>query len=101
MEFNHGDLYYTSAVLKDEAKRLGDFLVEEKFFDGRHVSVQLTKDGQTMQVRFPVKAGFEKSESYVASVRALGIRMSQIVFTGRPIEIDLCDSQLKTLPRSL
>jgi hypothetical protein len=96
LEFNHGDLYYTSAVSKEDVKRLGDFLVEEKFFDGRHVSVQLTNNAQTIQVRFPVKSGFEKDESYVVSVHALGVRISQKVFHGRPIEIDLCDSQLKT-----
>jgi hypothetical protein len=97
MEINHGDLYYTSAVSKDDAKRLGDFLVQQKIFDGRQISMQLTKNGQTMQVRFPVKPGFEKNEAYVASVQALGVQISQQVFQGAPLEVDLCDDSLKTL----
>jgi len=97
MEINHGDLYYTSAVSKDDAKRLGDFLVQQKIFDGRQISMQLTKNGQTVQVRFPVKPGFEKNEAYVASVQALGVQISQQVFQGAPLEVDLCDDALKTL----
>jgi hypothetical protein len=97
MEFNHGDLYYTSAVSKDDAKRLGDFLVQQKIFDGRQISMQLTKNGQTVQVRFPVKPGFEKNEAYVASVQVLGDQISQQVFQGASLEVDLCDDALKTL----
>ncbi len=100
MEFNHGDLYYlyyTSAVSKDDAKRLGHFLVEQKIFDGRQISMQLSKIGQTVQVRFPAKPGFEKNEAYAASVQALGVQISQQFFQGAPLEVDLCDAALKTL----
>lgn len=76
LEVNHADLYYTTAVSAEDAKALGAFLSQAKFFDGRHISVQLAKEGQTAQVRFPVKAGFDKNEPYVASVRALGDQIS-------------------------
>ena len=97
LKVNQSDLYYTTAVSKTEAEALGDYLVQAKFFDGRQLSVQLTKEGQTLQVRFPVKPGFEKDEAYAASVGVAAEELSQKVFRGQPVEIDLCDSELKTL----
>jgi hypothetical protein len=97
LKVSQADLYYTTAVSKDEAQALGDYLVQKEFLDGRHLSVQLTKEGQTLQVRFPVKPGFEKDEAYVASVGVMGRELSQEVFHGTPTEVDLCDSELKTL----
>jgi hypothetical protein len=97
LKVNQADLYYTTAVSKADAQALGDYLVQEKFLDGRHLSVQLTKADQTLQVRFPVKPGFEKDEAYAASVGGAAEELSQKVFHGQPTEIDLCDSELKTL----
>ena len=44
-----------------------------------------------------MKPGFEKDEAYIASVHALGAQISQQVFNGAPVEVHLCDSDLKTL----
>jgi hypothetical protein len=97
LEVNHGELYYTAAVSQEDAKRLGAFLVQEKIFDGRPISMQLTKKGETAQLCFPVKPGFEKDAAYVASVHDLGVQISQQVFQGAPVEVHLCDNELKTL----
>jgi hypothetical protein len=97
LEVNHGQLYYTTAVSQEEAKALGAFLVEVQIFDGRQISIQLTKAGQILQVRFPVKPGLDQDEAYIASIRALGAQISQNVFHGAPVEVDLCDQDLKTL----
>src|ERR1700685_2953305 len=88
MEVNHADLYYTRAVSQEDAKALGAYLVEAKIFDGRHISLQLTKADRTIQVRFPVKPGVDKDEAYIASIRALGADISQKVFHGAPVEVD-------------
>ncbi len=77
LKVNQADLYYTTAVSKADAQALGDYLVQAKFFDGRQLSVQLTKEGQTLQVRFPVKPGFEKDEAYAASVGTMRRRNSR------------------------
>jgi hypothetical protein len=97
LEFNHADLYYTTAVTREEAKQLGDYLLKQKFFDGRHVSVQLTKEKQTFQVRFPVKADYLKDKSYLAEIRAMDVELSKNVFHGAPVEVHLCDGDFKTL----
>lgn len=97
LEFNHADLYYTSTVTREEAKQLGDYLVKQKFFDGRHVSVQLTKAGDTFQFRFPVKADYLKNKSYLAEIRAMDVELSKNVFHGAPVEVHLCDGDFKTL----
>jgi hypothetical protein len=97
LEVNHADLYYTTAVSQEEAKALGAFLVKAEIFDGRHISIQLTREGQTTQVRFPVKPGFDKDGAYIDTIRALGYQISQNVFHGAPVEVDLCDQNLKSL----
>jgi hypothetical protein len=97
LEVNHADLYYTAAVSQEDAKALGAFLVTAQIFDGRHISIQLTKEKQAAQVRFPVNPGFDKDEAYIASIRTLGAQISQNVFHGAPVEVDLCDQDLKTL----
>jgi hypothetical protein len=43
-----------------------------------------------------VNPGFDKDEAYIASIRALGAQISQNVFHGAPVEVDLCDQDLKT-----
>jgi hypothetical protein len=97
LEVNHADLYYTTAVSQEEAKALGAFLVKAEIFDGRHISIQFTRQGPTTQVRFPVKPGFDKNEAYIDTIRALGYQISQNVFHGAPVEVDLCDQDMKTL----
>jgi hypothetical protein len=97
LEVNHAQVYYTTAVSQEDAKALGAFLVEAQIFDGRQISIQLTKTDRTLQVRFPVKAGFDKDEAYVTSIRALAAQISQHAFHGAPVEVDLCDRDLKTL----
>jgi hypothetical protein len=67
LKVNHADLYYTSAVSQEEAKALGAFLVKTEVFDGRHMSTQLTRDGQTTRVRFPVKASARSARSDIRS----------------------------------
>jgi hypothetical protein len=97
LEFNHGDLYYTPAVSGEDADRLGTFLVEQKYFAGKHVSVQLTKDGPTFKVRNVVQPGFEKNEAYVALSATFGAQISGRVFHGEPLEMEMCDAHFKTL----
>ena len=97
LEVNHAELYYTAAVSKEEAQALGAYLVEAKVFDGSHISVQLTREGQMTQVRFPLKPGANVDEAFIASARELASQISQNVFHGAPVEIDLCNEQMKTL----
>ena len=55
LEFNGGELYYTKNVNEAEARKLGEYLVNEKFFDGAKKTIQLDKSGDTYLFRAVVK----------------------------------------------
>jgi len=55
LDYNGGELYYTKNVTESEAKKLGDYLVKEEFFDGKEKTVQLDKSGSTYQFRMVVQ----------------------------------------------
>jgi hypothetical protein len=97
LTFKNGELYYTSGVTKDEADKLGNFLVKSGFFDGEKKSVQLNKEDGTYQVRLVIKPGFENNAPYIEQCKQAAKEVSQNVFQGAPVVIHLCDDQLKTL----
>jgi hypothetical protein len=97
LEFNKGELYYTEKVTEAEAKKLGNFLVEASFFNGDEKSVQLTKEGETYQIRYPVKEGFEKDANYEKTAAFFGAALSKELFDNKPVEIHMTDDGLKTV----
>jgi hypothetical protein len=97
LKVNQADLYYTAAVSKEDAARLQNFLIHSKLCGDNQISIQLTKSGSMRQFRMVVKPGFEKDESYYATVRALGATLSAKVFGGAPLEVHLCDDHFRTL----
>jgi hypothetical protein len=97
MKVNNADVYYTRAVSQAEAQALGDFLVRAKLFDGSQRSVQLTREGRTVQIRFPVNRGAEKDPACIALAREIATQAARDVFRGSPVEVDLCDANFNTL----
>ncbi|MBC8044956.1 MAG: hypothetical protein IAF08_16075 [Rhizobacter sp.] len=97
LEFNGGELYYTKAVTEAEARKLGDYLVEGKFFDGTKKSAQLNKEGAAYEFRVVVKDGAEKDEQNAVLFQQIAQELSQNVFGGAAVNVHLCDAQLKTL----
>lgn len=96
LDFNGGELYYTKNTTEADAKKLGDYLVKGKYFDGEKKTVQLDKSGDTYQVRMVVKEGTEKDEKNVALFQVIANDISKNVFGGAKTEIHLCDDHLKT-----
>ncbi|HEX4072838.1 MAG TPA: hypothetical protein VHX68_16785 [Planctomycetaceae bacterium] len=97
LKVNQSDLYYTSAVSKEDAQRLRDVLVESKICGDKQISMQITKSGKMLQFRFVVKPGSDKDESQIPTVQAMGAMLSSVVFGGAPLEIHLCDDHFQTL----
>jgi hypothetical protein len=97
LEYGKGELYYTKNVTEAEAKKLGDYLNKEKFFEGEGKTVQLDKSGDTYQFRIVLKEGLDKDEKYITGGRNAAIEISKNVFDGAKVEVHLCDNKLKTL----
>lgn len=96
-EFNGGELYYTSQVTEDEATKLGQYLVKEKFFDGARKTVQLNKNGRTYEFRVVMKEDGDKGSKVVEMFTAVSNELSENVFNGGKVVVHLCDDRLKTL----
>lgn len=97
LTFNGGQLFYTSSVTEAEAKKLGQYLVENGFFDGNLKTVQINKSGNTYEFRMVVKKGIEQDESMVLAAKMLAIELSESVFNNAPVDIHFCDERLETI----
>jgi ribosomal protein S16 len=97
LTFNKGQLFYTDAVTEAEAKKLGQFLTDIKYFDGREVSVQLNKTGATYEIRLVVKEGAKLTDQDRSSFQVIALRASRQVFAGAPVHVHVCDQHFKTL----
>jgi hypothetical protein len=95
--FKAGELYYTSQVTEGDAKSLGEFLVETGFFDDNPKTIQLSKSGNTYQLRIVVQEGIEKSEEMLAVFKEMAQLLSDSIFNGAPVEVHVCNDRLRTL----
>lgn len=95
----NNELYYTTNVKEEEAKKLGDYLVKEEFFakDGNSRTVQLNKSGSTYEFRMVVKEGLDKDQATVDLMKTVAAELSKGVFNGATVDVHLCDDTLKTL----
>lgn len=97
LEFNGGQLYYTSAVSAAEANKLGNYLVNGEFFDGNEKTVQLNKEGTIYEFRMVIKKGIENDQEFIQLFKQFSTELSTNVFEGNQVDIHLCDDTLKTL----
>jgi hypothetical protein len=97
LNLNNGQVYYQPPCTEQQARRLGEYLFRSGFLSEKRVTVQLCQVGGTFQFRAALKAGAESNPCLVAAFWALGQCISRDVFDGAPIEVDLCDVQLRTV----
>lgn len=88
---------YEEGATEADARKLGDYLVEIKFFNGQGgKDVTLKKDGAGFVVVFVVADGAWLDEALVHDFDTIRGRISSRVFGGRPVAIELCDDMLFT-----
>ncbi|MBN1150744.1 hypothetical protein JXA84_05945 [candidate division WOR-3 bacterium] len=96
---NGSALYYKSPVTEEEAHSIGKYFQEAGWFDKNtnEKTVQVLKIAGIYQVRFPVKQGYDEDSEYIETCRLMAEEISSYVFFGSPVEVHLCDSNLRTL----
>ena len=95
--FNGVQLFYTSKVTEAQADKLGKYLISGGFADGEKKTVQITKTGNTFEFRMVVKKGIDRDEEFTQIFKSYASELSKNVFDDEPVEIHLCDENLKTL----
>lgn len=97
LKFKKGELYYTKNATKEEAEKLGNYLVAQNFFTDDHaITVQLDRAGDTTLFRFVVKDEFISKDDYAAQAASFCNSLSKDVFNNKPVIIHFCDDHLKT-----
>lgn len=97
LEFNGGELYYTSNISSYEAHQLGNYCIQEGFFDGNSKTIQIDKNGGVYEFRMVIKKGLENDPDVLDVAKIVAFQLSQDVFNGNQVDIHLCDEYLKTL----
>lgn len=97
LQFKSGELYYTKAVTRAEAEKLGQHLVSQKFFDGERKTAQLNKSGDTYEFRMVIKPEFQNDADYERVLAVFASELSLHVFDKAPVAIHVCNDRLKTL----
>ena len=97
LEFNNGELYYTDNVTEADAKKLGEYLVENGFFGGKKITVQLDKAGATYQFRMVVQPEKHNDEATLELLKTFAEEVSENVFSDAPTELHVCDDRLQTI----
>jgi hypothetical protein len=91
------DIYYLEPVSRQDAERLGKFLVAEEFIDGNPKTVQVRRQQGTYQFRMVIKEGLQADQGILHHAAVFCNQLSRQVFGGATVEIHLCDNQLETL----
>jgi len=95
--FNGVQLLHTRDITDAEVDALGNYLVREKFATGDTKTVQLAKSGSTYQFRFVVKPGLDKDTTFVRHCSEFASQLSRDLYSGNPVEVQLCDNRMNTL----
>lgn len=98
LEYGKSEVYYTTNVTEDLAKKLGDYLEKVQFFQpGRKISVQLDKAEDTFLFRMVTKKEYIDDPKFIQNGKTSITEFSQNVFDSKPVVIHFCDDHLKTL----
>ncbi len=94
---NDCQVIFEESVSSSEARKLGDYLLSHEFFDNDPVTFQVGKPGKTYEFRVVIKKGLERDREARDEMRQLGQEISRFVFGGAPVDVHLCDDQMKTI----
>lgn len=91
--------YKGDGVTEADAKKLGEFLVQEEYFDTKtDKAVQLIKDGDDYVLRFVVdKDKLDKNKDAIPTFWRLQYTISEDVFNNKKAKIILADDHLKDI----
>jgi hypothetical protein len=90
------EILYTRDISDEEARRLGRALQDAGWFTGRGpISVRLSKEEGRFVVAFVVQPGVWNDGQVIEEFRQMGKHLSQQVFNGKAVEVQLCDEYLR------
>ena len=98
LTFKQGDLYFSEPVTEDEARRVGEYLVQQQFFsDEQGSTVQLLHEQERYRLRFVISPEYGEDPFTAIQFGIIGSQITTDVLGGKPIEVGFTDDQLKLI----
>lgn len=96
--FKGSELYYTESVPREEAEKLGAYLSEQGFFSAEtKVSVKIDKQSNDYKFSIIIDKSRLGDKEFELDVKDMIRELSENVFNGNKLDINLCDNVFKTL----
>jgi hypothetical protein len=89
LRFGAFTLYYTQAITVDEAGQVAQYLIRQNFAD-QSIDARLIREGATYQLQL-ICSG-QPAESQVIACEVLAAGLSDDVFAGAAVEVQVCDT---------
>ena len=98
LAFQRGELYYNEPVTRDEAQRVGEYLLQREFFTAHNeATVQFDKEHERYQIRFVVDPAVAEETLANVQFAVIGSDIAQHVLSGVPVDVILCDTHMQSL----
>lgn len=98
LTFKQGELYYGGPVTRDEARSVGEYLLQQQFFsDERASTVQLHQEQGRYRLRFVINSEHAEDPLTAIQFGMLGSQIARDLLGGRPIEVGLSDDHLNLI----
>ena len=98
LKYEGSKLFYTSAVSQEQARKLGDYLLENGFFQKDNPgTAQITKEGDIYQFRMVVKDGKAQDVEFLKIAGMFAAQLSRDIFDNEMVEMHLCDKNFETI----
>lgn len=100
--FKKGELYYTKSVTNEEVDSLGNYLLQQGYFnDEKTISMQITYNDKKDIQAYELRAIYSGTDEPVKNVQDLftiqAIFISNKVFAGKAFHFHLTDNEFKSL----
>ena len=98
LAFQRGELYYNEPVTREEAQRVGEYLVREEFFNAQKaVTVLFDKEHERYRLRFVVNTALVDGTLANITFGVMGSDIAQRILSGMPLDVLLCDKNLNPI----
>ena len=98
LTFKQGELYYADPVTEEDARKVGEHLLQQEFFSDDHAStVQLHQEEGRYQLQFVVDPDYLDDPLTSIEFGRLGSQIAREVLGGRSLEVTLADPTLETV----
>ncbi|MET0212330.1 MAG: hypothetical protein ABW292_04985 [Vicinamibacterales bacterium] len=98
LTFKQGELYYADPVTEEDARKVGEHLVQQEFFSDDHAStVQLHQEEGRYQLRFVVNPDHLDDPLTSIQFGVVGSQIAREVLGGRSMDVALADPTLETV----